>query len=159
MANTEFNQTPLQPGALAPQFSLESTSGETVTRSQFRNKRALALVFFQPTPDAIKLLQALSRDEAEYREVNAQVIGIGRARRDDLKRLAEERGLSVMLLAYPDGVAWKAYAGTDAPGYGVFVLDLYGGVDTQQVASTVEGLPDAATILDWIRAAQYRCNI
>jgi peroxiredoxin len=155
----EFNRTPLQFGALAPQFSLESTTGGTLTRSQFRNKRALVLVFFQPTPQAIKLLQALSRDEPEYKELNALVIGIGRATRDELKQLADQRGLPLMLLSDPGGSAWKAYTGSDSPGYGVFVLDLYGGVDSQQVTSSVDSLPDASTILDWTRAAQYRCNI
>jgi peroxiredoxin len=159
MAEQELNPTPLQPGALAPQFSLQSTDGETITRSQFRNKNALVLVFYQPTPEAIKLLQALSRDEPEYKELGAKITGIGRAKREELQRLATERGISVTLLADPEGVAWKVYTGTDAPGYAVFVLDLYGGVDSQQVASTVDALPDAATILDWTRATQYRCNI
>ncbi len=129
------------------------------TRSEFRNKHGLALVFFQPTPEAIKLLQALSRDEPEYKELNALVIGIGRATHQEFERLTFQRGLSMMLLADPGGAAWKAYAGTDSPGCGVFVLDLYGGVDSQQVAADVAGLPDAETILEWTRAAQYRCNI
>jgi peroxiredoxin len=156
---TDLNESPLPFGALAPQFSLPSTTGETVTRSQFRNKQALALVFFQPTPEAIRLLQALSRDEPEYQVLDARVIGVGRAGREDLARLAMQRGISALLLADPDGGAWKTYAGTDAQGYGVFVLDRYGGVDSQQVTDSAAGLPDAATILAWVRAAQYRCNI
>ncbi len=154
-----LNRTPLEFGALAPQFTLESITGQATTRSQFRNKHGLALIFFQPTPEAIKLLQALSRDEPEYKELNALVIGIGRATPQELGRLSMQRGLSVLLLADPDGVAWKTYTGADTPGYGVFILDMYGAVDSQQVADTVAGLPDAATILAWMHATQYRCNI
>jgi peroxiredoxin len=157
MAN--LNPEPLEHGALAPEFALESTDGRIVKRSHFRNKQALVLVFFQPTAEAVKLLQHVSRDEPEYKELNALVIGIGRTTRQELEPLTFQRGLSMMLLADADSAAWKAYAGTDASGYGVFVLDLYGGVDTQKVAADVAGLPDAATILEWTRGAQYRCTI
>jgi peroxiredoxin len=155
----ELEQTPLDYGKLAPEVSLISSSGQKVTRSQFRNKSALVLIFFQPTPEATDLLQAIMHDAAEYAELNAQVIGIGRASQDELAQFAKSHALSLTLLADQQGVAWKAYAGTESPGYGVFVLDLYGGVDSQKVVESVSDLPDAATILTWARAAQYRCNI
>lgn len=155
----KLEQTPLEYGKLAPEFSLMSLSGQRVTRSQFRNKSALVLIFFQPTPEAADLLETIGRDAAEYAEINAQVIGIGHTSQEDLARLAESQDLSLMLLADPQGVAWKAYSGTETPGYGVFVLDMYGGVDSQMVVESVSQLPDAATILTWARAAQYRCSI
>jgi peroxiredoxin len=157
MSGPKVNSTPLEYGALAPEFALESTTGETIRRGQFRNKQALVLVFFLPTPEAESYLQALARDAAEYKELNARIIGLGRAARKELEPLAAR--LPFILLADANGVAWKAYSGSDQPGYGVFVLDMYGGVDSQQMADSVAGLPDAKTVLEWTRAAQYRCNI
>jgi peroxiredoxin len=155
----ELEQTPLEYGKLAPDFSLISVSGEKVTRSQYRNKSALILIFFQPTPEAVDLLKAIVRDTAEYAELNAHLIGIGRASQDDLARLAESHALSLTLLADQQGTAWKAYSGVETPGYGAFVLDMYGGVDSQKVVASISDLPDAAMILNWARAAQYRCSI
>jgi peroxiredoxin len=155
----ELEQTPLEYGKLAPEFSLMTLSGQKVTRSQFRNKSALVLIFFQPTPEAANLLQGIVRDTAEYAEINAQLIGIGRATQEDLALFAKSHDLSLTLLADPQGIAWKAYSGVEKPGYGAFVLDMYGGVDSQKVTESISELPDATTILTWARAAQYRCNI
>jgi len=130
----ELEQTPLDYGKLAPEFSLTSLASEKVTRSQYRNKSALVLIFFQPTPEAVDLLKAILRDAAEYAELNAHVIGIGRASQDELAQLTESHALSLTLLADQQGIAWKAYSGTESPGYGVFVLDLYG-------ASAADGSP------------------
>jgi len=47
----------------------------------------------------------------------------------------------------------------EAYGFGVFVLDIYGGVDAQFVTDRAESLPDAPKILQWVMGAQYRCNI
>jgi peroxiredoxin len=154
-----FDPAPLTYHALAPNFSLESVSGQTVTRSQFRNKHGLALLFLQLTPEAIALLEQIGQDEAEYLELNARVIGIVRAQREALAGLAARLKPLIMLLADPEGTAWKAYTGTDRAGFAVFILDMYGGVDSQRVAALPGALPNAAEILEWMRATQYRCNI
>ena len=156
MVDQTLNPTPLPHGKLAPSFSLVSSSGQTITRSQFRGKQALAVIFFEPTPEAWALLDAVSGDAAEYAELNARVIGIAHVDRQDLSISADS---PVLVLADPQGTVWKAYSGTDTPGYGVFVLDVYGGVDDQRVAAHVADLPVASQILQWTRSAQYRCNI
>jgi peroxiredoxin len=147
---------PLQYGQLAPDFELKSVSGETITRHQFRNKQALVLVFFQGLAEIRPLLEQMSKDAAEYAELNACVLGIGRATAEELRNSSAD--LPFTLLTDPDGKTTQSYLHTDS-GYGVFALDLYGGVDSQKVALTAKNLPDAATILEWIRGAQYRCNI
>jgi peroxiredoxin len=154
-----FDPAPLQYHALAPNFSLEAASGQTVTRSQFRNRHGLALLFLQPTPEAIALLEQIGQDEAEYLELNARVIGIIRVEREALAALAARLNPFIMLLADPEGTAWKAYTGTDRTGFAIFILDMYGGVDSQQVTASLGALPDAVEILEWMRATQYRCNI
>ena len=159
MIQYRFDSAPLEYHALAPDFSLESTSGQVTTRNQFRNQHGLALVFFQPAPEAISLLEQIDKDEAEYIELNARVLAIGRSPREPLVPLAARLKSFMTFLADPQAVAWKAYTGTQAAGYAVFILDMYGGVDSQQVAASVAELPDAKEILEWMRATQYRCNI
>jgi peroxiredoxin len=159
MTPYRFDSAPLKYHALAPNFSLESGFGQTVTRNQFRNKHGLALLFLQPTLEAIALLKQVGMDQAEYIELNARVIGIIRAGRDALPGLAARLNPFVILLADPEGTAWEAYAGTDRAGFAIFILDMYGGVDSQQVAGSLNELPDAKAILEWMRATQYRCNI
>ena len=162
MAETQFSAVKLKGGALSPDFSLETAdkhNNQMVTREQFRGKSGLVLFFFEPTPDAVKLLKQLEQDAAEYEELNSRVIGIGRASVDDLAQLAEDNDIKLTLLADSQGSAWKKYAGTDQPGYGVYVLDTYGGVDSQRAAASIGELPNAAQILEWTRGAQYRCSI
>jgi peroxiredoxin len=166
MPNTLNNAVPLEYGSLAPNFELEAVTGKpgrTVTRHQFRNKSGLVLVFFQPTADAQSWLQGIDRDQAEYIELNARVLGIGAAASSQLQAWAAACtppfSPFIELLADPDGGTWKAYMGTDQPGYAVLVLDMYGGVDAQQVSESFGDMPSAPTILSWSRAAQYRCNI
>jgi peroxiredoxin len=159
MTNKSINENPLVNGTLAPNFELESIDGKTFTRSQFRNKSGLVLIFFQPIPEAHALLDKVGEDSDEYNELNVRVFAITRATRDDLKSLATTIHPSITLLADPTSEAWKAYTGSAQPGYAVFVLDMYGGVDAQQLTASPDKLPNAKTILGWATAAQYRCNI
>jgi peroxiredoxin len=152
----QLNAKPLEHGKLAPNFSLVSLDDKTVTRGQYRGKQAMAILFFQPTPEAFSLLNQIAQDKAEYDEVNAVVVAIGLAPRDTLTPAA---GLPFPVLADPDCIAWKAYTGMDQSGWAVFVLDVYGGVDAQRVTESLAALPDAATLLDWTRSAQFRCSI
>jgi peroxiredoxin len=147
---------PLPYGQLAPDFELHSVSGDSITRHQFRNQKALVLIFFQDFLKIKPLLEQISKDMAEYVELNARVLGIGQTTAEALAQVASD--LPFTLLADPDGKTTRRYLNIDS-GYGVFALDIYGGVDSQKVTATARELPDAATILEWIRGAQYRCNI
>ncbi len=153
------SETYLQYGSLAPDFSLQAANGQTVTRHQYRNKHALVLIFFSPSSDVMALFKALSADSDEYQELNARILGIVEASQAEVERLDVNFALPLTLLADPDGAVWSAYSGKDTPGVGVFILDLYGEVDSQQVGTSIKDLPDTKMILAWTRAAQYRCNI
>jgi peroxiredoxin len=153
------NSCPLEYGNLAPRFELKSADGQPFSRNQFRNKSGLVLIFFQAVAQIQSLLDQVSRDQAEYLELNTRVFGIGHATSDQLKQASHSLGLSFTLLADPDGAAWRAYSQSDLPGYAVFVLDIYGGVEAQRVSQSANQLPDAQTILAWTRSAQYKCSI
>jgi peroxiredoxin len=155
----QSRKSSLEYGKLAPNFELESADGQTFTRSQFRGKSGLVLIFFEDTPEARTLLQQIAADKDEYSQLNSRIFGIARATRDELAKTASALSLPFTLLADPHNIAWKAYSGSDEPGYGVFVLDLYGGADAQAIADSVAELPNAKTILQWTQAAQFKCSI
>lgn len=149
-------ETPLKYGALAPAFRLTTPDGTVFTREQFRGRSGLVLIFFAtPTPEIVGLLDAISRDEAEYRELNVRVLAISGAPANTVAPAWD----FIPRLSDADGEAWRTYAQTDPYGYAVFVLDTYGGVEAQKVSPTPDGLPEAALILRWTRGAQYKCSV
>jgi peroxiredoxin len=151
--------TPLEPGSLAPEFKLEATDGRVHSRGEYRNKKAMVLFFFEDSKEAATLLNDLAARHAEFEELGVQVLGIGHDYPDELQDLVNDLKLPFPVLFDGKDSAWYAYSKQSHPGYGVFVLDKYGGVDTQKLAQTSAGLPDGESILDWARGAQYRCNI
>src|SRR4051812_25356158 len=107
----QSRKSSLEYGKLAPSFELESTDGQTFTRSQFRGKSGLVLIFFEETPEAYKLLHQVAADKEEYSQLNSRIFGIAHETRDELAKIASELSLPFTLLADPNNVAWKAYSG------------------------------------------------
>src|SRR5947209_8655332 len=104
MNSPKLEVAPLPYGELAPDFSLTSLAGETITRHQFRGKQALVLVFFQPVPEIRPLFNSIAKDAAEYAELNARVLGIGHAPAEALRPFSD---VPFTLLADPQGITWK----------------------------------------------------
>ena len=154
-----LNATPLKYGSVAPDFWLETLAGEQITRHQFRNKAALVVFLFTPSPAAWEYLASLATDAAEYQELNVKIIAIAHAEKATLADV--NIPASAQLIPDPTAKAWRAYTETNpgADAAAVFVLDLYGGVDAQHVAASVADLPTHDRVLEWARGAQYRCNI
>lgn len=153
-----LNATPLKYGSVAPDFWLETLAGEQITRHQFRNKAALVVFLFTPSPAAWDYLASLATDATEYQELNVKIIAIARADKTALTDISTPA--NTQLIPDPTGKAWRAYTEADpSAAAAVFVLDLYGGVDAQHVAASVAELPTHDRVLEWARGAQYRCNI
>jgi peroxiredoxin len=159
--NESLNTRLLKLGAVTPDFWLTTTSGETITRHAFRNKAGLILFFFTPSESAWTYLRSLAEDEAEYKELNVKIVAIARADADALPVV--ELPQLVTLLIDPTDKAWSAYTGLLADVHqeavAVYVLDMYGGLEAQRVAPSIEELPTTQKVLEWSRGAQYRCNI
>lgn len=153
----EQASTPLAYGKLAPAFKLESVQGGNLSREQFRGKAGLLLIFFAQTEAITPLLRAVNADAGEYAELNAHILAIGGDTRSALETLA--KALSFPVLDDHERQAWRAYTGLERYGYGVFVLDTYGGVEMQRAVLQAADLPSAAEVLEWVRGAQYKCNI
>ncbi len=145
-----LSEMPLKHGALAPNFSLESADGTLHTRSQFRNRAGLVLIFVPSAADPAlaPFLNGIAQDEAEYRAMKVRVFVV-----------AQRKGASPLtVLDDFAGATWHDYSASQMPGYGVFVLDIYGGVDSQRVTDNPKALPDAETVRIWAQTAMYRCS-
>lgn len=149
---------PLEQGELAPDFDLETSTSERISREEFRGKAGLVLVFFRWDPAIRPYLEAIAHDADEYGLIGSRVLAITDIGREAL-RAALAWELPFPLAADPDGRAWKAYTSQSDYAYAVFVLDTYGGVDSQKVVASMDELPDPKEVLEWSRGAQYRCSI
>lgn len=102
---------PLQAGAQAPDVTLASTSGETVSLSSFRGKKHVLIAFFPEafTSVCTSEMCAFSDDFDVFASENVEVLPISVDTVDVLKRFRNEYGLKVQLLSDVDKVAAIAF--------------------------------------------------
>lgn len=105
--------TRLAPGQPAPDFSLTSDRGETVSLADFRGRRVL--VYFYPaamTPGCTKEACDFRDNLATFDDADVAVLGISPDKPEKLARFRDKEGLTFPLLSDPDkGVmqAWGAW--------------------------------------------------
>lgn len=102
---------PLQAGTEAPDFSLRSTSGETVTLSSLRGSRHVLLAFFPKafTSVCTSQLCAFTDDFDGFSSANVEVLPISVDAVDVLKEFRDQHGMKVQLLSDVDKQAASAY--------------------------------------------------
>lgn len=105
--------TRLAPGQPAPDFSLTSDRGETVSLADFRGRRVL--VYFYPaamTPGCTKEACDFRDNLATFDDADVAVLGISPDKPEKLAKFRDKEGLTFPLLSDPDkGVmqAWGAW--------------------------------------------------
>lgn len=103
----------LQPvvGKPAPDFSLVSTSGETVTLRQFKGKTTLVLYFYpaDDTPGCTKEACAFRDLAYDFKQAGAVIYGVSPDSLESHNKFQFRHQLPFDLLADPDAVAAKAY--------------------------------------------------
>ena len=100
----------LNVGDKAPDFALQSQSGETVRLSDFRGTRVV--LYFYPkdnTPGCTRQACAFAGAYEAFREKGALVIGISRDSTASHARFAEKHSLPFTLLSDPDRLAIEPY--------------------------------------------------
>jgi len=103
----------LQPGDLAPDFSLLNDTGETVTLSKLRGERVI--VYFYPaamTPGCTKQACDFSDSLDRLKAEGYTVLGISPDKPEKLAKFRERDGLTISLLSDPDKDvlgAWGAF--------------------------------------------------
>lgn len=100
----------LETGTKAPEFKLLNQAGKEVSLADYRGKKVI-LYFYSKDNTAGCTKQACSFAELypDFREKNAEVIGISKDTVESHRKFAEKYGLPFTILADPDRVAIEAY--------------------------------------------------
>ena len=98
-------------GKPAPDFTLPSSSGESVTLKSFKNKKTVVLYFYpkDDTPGCTKEACGFRDLTAEFAKVGAVIIGVSNDPVDTHVKFREKFKLPFELLADEDAAVSKAY--------------------------------------------------
>jgi peroxiredoxin Q/BCP len=118
-------------GDRAPEFTLQSSTGENISLSQFLGKKNVVLFFYprDEGPTCCKEAEAF-RDKFEaFKDSNAEVIGISAQSVESHKSFVSHHNLQYVLLSDPDNNVRKLYGVSSTlgiPGRVTFVIDKEG---------------------------------
>jgi len=129
----------LSPGDAAPDFTLSTDTGETVTLSELRGRKVI--VYFYPaamTPGCTKQACDFTDSLSSLRAAGYEVLGISPDSPAKLAKFREKDGLTITLLSDPDKQVMQAYGA-----YGE--KSLYGKLVTGVIRSTFV-IDEAGTI-------------
>ncbi|MCB6609691.1 thioredoxin-dependent thiol peroxidase [[Clostridium] symbiosum] len=100
----------LETGMKAPEFKLLNQEGKEVSLADYRGKKVI-LYFYSKDNTAGCTKQACSFAELypDFREKNAEVIGISKDTVESHRKFAEKYGLPFTILADPERIAIEAY--------------------------------------------------
>lgn len=110
-------------------FRLPASTGATLSLESFRGKVPLALVFL-PDDEAERfaLLEEMDRRHKDFGTERAQLLAVMRATARDVRRMADDHGLTVPILADASGAMARDYDTADHPHAVAVVADKDGNV-------------------------------
>jgi peroxiredoxin len=98
-----------------PDFRLPASTGHTLSLDSFRGKVPLVLVFL-PDPhssDGVSILEELDRRLKDFGAERAQVLAIAQETARRVRELADERGISLPILADASGAMARDFSADD----------------------------------------------
>ena len=150
----------LETGAIAPDFALQNSEGNTVRLSDFAGKRVV--LYFYPrdnTPGCSRQACAFAAAYDGFRELDAVVIGVSKDSVASHQRFAEKYNLPFILLSDPEHQVIEAYgAWQEKKNYGkvsmgtvrcTYVIGPDGRIE--KVMPKVKPDTNAAEILEYLR--------
>ena len=105
-----MTQTRLEPGDLAPDFTLPTDTGDEVTLSSLRDRKVI--VYFYPaamTPGCTKQACDFTDSLESLRGAGYEVLGISPNTPEKLAKFRERDGLTITLLSDADKSVMRAY--------------------------------------------------
>ncbi len=148
-------------GSLAPNFTLPSQSGKKVSLRDFLGKKPVILFFYpkDDTPGCTKEACAFRERYEDFRELNAEVIGISSDSVGSHMSFAAEHELPFTLLSDEGGKVRKLYGASSTfglfPGRVTYVLDEEGVV--RHIFSSQLGVEKhVEEALEALRSMSYR---
>ncbi len=100
----------LEPGKLAPAFSLKDEQGKIRTLEEFRGKNVV--LYFYPkddTPGCTREAIGFTHLKVEFEKQHAIVLGLSKDSVDSHQKFCIKHALDVILLSDPDGKTVEAY--------------------------------------------------
>ncbi len=117
----------LKVGTKAPEFTLQSHTGDSISLSDYNDKKYVALIFYpgDETPVCIKQLCELRDDYSQFEKLNAVVFGVNPADIESHGAFAKKHNFQFPLLVDNDGAVTKAFGckGTLMTKRTVYVID------------------------------------
>lgn len=157
---TPLSQTTprLEPGEVAPGFTLPAVGGGEVARGAYRARKHLAVLFL-PHVDlpAREYLEELAGAYGAVREAGSEVLAIVTDTGTSAEGLRAALDVPFPLLLDPGGTVAARYL-PDGASLGVFILDRYGAL-RHQWTLTAPPLPPAAELISWLEAIDRMCVI
>ncbi len=121
-------------GDVAPDFTLESASGQKVSISEFRGKKSVVLYFYPKDETMGCTREACGfRDSYEvFKRLGAEVVGISSDSSESHRKFAEHHSLPFTLLSDPKKEVRKLYGVRSSmgiiPGRVTYIIDTQGRV-------------------------------
>lgn len=136
----------LEIGQVAPDFTLKSAAGDTVSLSDFRGRKVLLMFFpFAFTGICTGEVCELSEDLSVFADLDAEVLSISCDAAPTLRKFAEVEGIQYPLLSdhWPHGRVAQEYGvfldQVGAANRGSFIIDRDGTIAWSKVTSLGEG--------------------
>jgi peroxiredoxin Q/BCP len=133
MGSKRTGRGKVEVGEIAPNFTLTSQSGETVSLKDFVGKTAVVLYFYpkDETPGCTKEACAFRDDHEQFRKLQAEVLGVSSDPVESHQQFAEKYSLPFTLLSDEVGEVRKLYGVPNAllgllPGRVTYVIDKEG---------------------------------
>lgn len=147
-------------GSKAPNFTLPSQSGEMVSLDDFRGKKPVVLFFYpkDDTPGCTKEVCAFRDSFEQFRELDAEVIGVSSDSVESHRRFAGKHSLPFILLSDEGGKLRGLYGVPNTfvvfPGRVTYVIDKVGVV--RRIFSSQVGVEkhveEALKFLQYVRS-------
>lgn len=159
MSSASLSATPtLKVGDEAPDFTLKSATGETLTLSQYRGQKNVVLAFF-PFAFSGTCSAQMPSYQAElerFQSYNTQVLGISMDAAYSLREWGQKLGISYPLLAdfYPQGKVVDLYGVRHVAGMperALFVIDKSGKIAWIHVHRPTSEAPDNEELFEVLR--------
>jgi cytochrome c biogenesis protein CcmG/thiol:disulfide interchange protein DsbE len=144
-----------RPGFLAPDFSLQTTDGETIKLSELRGHPVLINVWASWCGPCRSEMPAMERVYQEYRDQGVEILGVNSTIQDDplkAEAFAKQIGLTFPILLDTAGEVTKAYQVRALPTS--FFLDTDGIIQEVVVGGPMAEALLRVRILDLIQAAR-----
>ena len=153
----------LQRDEVIPSFQLPSTRGVSIgPRSYYRRRRNLVIFFFHDGQCQVckGILDNLARHYSEFKENNAEVLGVSSVRQDEAMALTQTLKLPFPLLFDSTGEVVDRFTHreprTGRPVPTIIITDRFGAVYTT-IQVEESNPPRMEEILDWVKFIELQC--